>query len=134
MRAAAADGTTPPMTTIQDISTPALVTETSIEGGALAVRAVGTADGGTVEDLTAYLAHLDCLAREQNAEEIILDLRDVEFLSASCMRVLVEWLGEVARGRGRGARFVLDARKPWLLRSFETLAALDGGHVRIDSR
>lgn len=124
------------MRTIQDISTAALVTETSFQGSAVAVRAVGCADSATLADLTDYLAHLDRVAREENAEEIILDVRDIDFVSASCMRALVAWLGEVTRGGGPGcgARFVLDARKPLLRRSLERLAALNGSRVEIDSR
>jgi hypothetical protein len=138
------------MISLVDITTPELVTETEAEaeGTRIAVRFVGTADGLTYDDLTTYLDELQRAALESNAHEIVFDVRALDFMSASCLRSLLAWLGELnkpavraASGRGEldrsspscHARFVSDARKEWQRRSFEGLAAFDGEHVHIDA-
>jgi hypothetical protein len=128
--------------TIHDIVTPELVTETVLEnneGGRIEIRFVGNADGLTENDLATYLDDLHRVALESKVKEIVFDVRALEFMSASCLRSLLGWLGRLEKAAASeqpryAARFVSDTRKHWQRRSLElVLSSCNIDVVRIEA-
>ena len=121
------------MTGLSDVVTSDLVTETELEGARLAVRFVGCVDGSTLEEVRVFLAAMHGAARAASAVEVVMDLRTLEFISASGLGVLASWLGDVKRTSSYAVRFLTDARLPSQRRSLEPLAQLDRSSVCVEA-
>jgi anti-anti-sigma regulatory factor len=117
--------TTQTLNQIRDIVTPELVTETVLDDASrIEIRFVGNADGLTESDFTTYLDDLHRVALESKVKEIVFDVRALEFMSASCLRSLLGWLGRLERTTPRYVvRFISDTRKHWQRRSLELVLA-----------
>ncbi|MEZ4262136.1 MAG: hypothetical protein R3B36_23855 [Polyangiaceae bacterium] len=92
------------------------------EGTTLLVR--GSADARSHDALERFLAQVHDQMLSSKEEEIVVDLRDCDFISSSCLKAFVVWLGRIQDGDD-GARYKLrflsDDNKPWQRRSLGTL-------------
>ena len=62
----------------------------------------------------------------QPAQFIVIDMRRLEFLSASCFNVFVQWLGMIKAApedQRYRLRFATDATQHWQQRTVQTLFA-----------
>jgi hypothetical protein len=117
---------------VTDIATQELVTETSVGGDRIDVRLVGSGEGNAEGELSCYLDAVHRAALDARVPLVVVDLRAVEFISATCLRAFLQWVGEVQRTRGYLVRFVRDQRKAWQRRSAEAIAFCGGDCVRIE--
>lgn len=117
---------------VTEIATPELVTETSVGAARLDVRFVGSGEGAAERELGSYLDAVHRAAVAATATEVVVDLTAVEFISASCLRAFLAWVGELHRTRSYVVRFVPDERKAWQRRTIEAIAFCGGDCVRID--
>ncbi|MBN9166350.1 MAG: hypothetical protein BGO98_44720 [Myxococcales bacterium 68-20] len=117
---------------ISEIATPDLVTETDVTETRIEVRLVGSAESVTRDDLTAFLQAIHRVALESNVQEVVFDLRALEFMSAACLRSMLAWMREVESAPRYLARFVSDSKRHWQRRSLEGLASIGGERVHID--
>jgi hypothetical protein len=123
-------GRTP--TKVSDIATPDLVSETLEAGERIHTSFIGSAEGAACEDLATYLESIHEVALASGTTEVVIDLRAVEFMSASCLRSMLAWLDHLKRSPRYTARLLADAKKPWQRRTIQSLAAVAGDRVRID--
>ena len=77
---------------VPPVDDPDFVVETELGGEVAVVRLVGSADTAAVEPLGTLLAsiHGDLLAAK--TKELVLDVRPLDHMSASCLKPLLSWL------------------------------------------
>ena len=105
---------------IREIATHELVSETQRVGNATHVRLVGCADAQTLADVREYFRDLAV------GPELVMDVRSLEFVSASCLSVFVRFVA----ASGVSVTFVTDARRPWQRRTLDGL----GVAARVEER
>ncbi len=66
-----------------------------IDGHALAVVLSGTAEMAAVDSLRVICERLHATAIEKGIREVRVDLTDLEFMSSSCFKCLVSWIGQI---------------------------------------
>jgi hypothetical protein len=89
------------------------------------LRLVGNADGRVIEELAALVASLHDQIAAAGAQVVAVDIRQLEFMNASCFNVFVTWLGlinELASERRYALRFATNPAIPWQRRSLRTLS------------
>jgi hypothetical protein len=96
----------------------------------------GNADGTIVQQLRELVAELHRSLVEASARRVRVDLRGLEFMSASCFNVFVSWLTlilELAPGDRYQLVFAPNATIPWQRRSLHTLSCFATDLVTIES-
>ena len=89
------------------------------------VRLSGNADSAIVAQLTKLITDLHDALVEAQRERVTVDIRTLEFMSASCFNVLVSWLGLIQDqppGRRYQLTFAINDAIPWQRRSLRTLS------------
>lgn len=117
---------------VNEIATPDLVTETRASGKRIDVRFVGCAEPIVSEDLASYLSALHHAAISASVEEIVVDVRSLEFVSAAGVRALLLWVTDLRSGGTYVVRFVVDAKLAWQRRTLGSLESFAGTCVRIE--
>jgi hypothetical protein len=74
-------------------------------------------------------------ARRPGVREVLVDLRELEFMNSSCFKHFVTWICEVhdAPALAPRFRFRSDPRRLWQRRSLHALSGLAGGLVSIET-
>jgi anti-anti-sigma factor len=67
----------------------------ALADAAIAVTFAGTADTETRADLDRYVKQLHGEALRLRVPAVVLDLRDLEFMNSSCLKILVAWLAQL---------------------------------------
>ena len=118
---------------LHEIATPEVVTETepTPTPPAVAVRFVGSAEGATRGELARFLSGLHETALALPCAEVVIDVRAVDFISASCVHALSDWLAEVERAGVYRARFLVDPRRPWQARTLQLVTETFGAFARL---
>jgi anti-anti-sigma factor len=94
-------------------------------GDACEVRLAGSADIAAVEPLEGLIAKVHAAMLENGAREIVVDIQALEFMSATCFNVLVQWIStiqDVEESRRYSLRIRSNPKIPWQRRSLQTLA------------
>jgi hypothetical protein len=83
---------------------------------ALALRLVGNADLRAAQAFGAFVRDADAAAIAAGLREVTIDLRELEFMNAVCLRELAAWVSRLqvmpADTRYR-LRFVIDPGRHW---------------------
>jgi hypothetical protein len=113
-----------------------LRTETSLAPGAIRVRLAGSADTRVKAQLDQLLArvHGECLRAQ--ATEVVVDLRDLRFMSSSCLKSLVTWLGAVQDLDASAQyviRFLSNPQTHWQRRSLAALSCFAISLIRVEA-
>jgi anti-anti-sigma factor len=101
----------------------------------LCVRLCGHADVGAKRALDGFVAEVDRAASADRVEEVVVDLRRLDFMNSSCLKTFVTWLKSV---RQRPAaeqypiRFLRDQNAHWQERSLDALKAFAPGIVTVE--
>jgi len=101
----------------------------------LCVRLRGHADLGAKRALEGFVAAVDHAARVDRVDEVVVDMRRLDFMNSSCLKTLVTWLKKV---RERPAtqqypiRFLRDQSAYWQERSLDALRAFAPGIVNVE--
>ena len=69
--------------------------EAALDGNAIAVRCAGNADLRAREAVESLLVRVDSQAQRLGAAEVVVDLRELEFMNSSCFKSFVSWIGRV---------------------------------------
>jgi anti-anti-sigma factor len=96
-------------------------------GPALKVRLTGNADLNVKVELERFMLAVHEEARRTGAREVVVDVRELEFMNSSCLKSLVWWISSVqALGTGHQYRitFVSSPSMYWQRRSLGALAGL----------
>ena len=73
----------------------ALTSTVEQQDAALVVRLVGNADLRAKKELGSMLGKLHARAQKPEISEVIIDVRELEFMNSSCFKAFVSWLTEI---------------------------------------
>jgi hypothetical protein len=107
------------------IQTEELLSEATYAPPDLNVRLVGSAESVAMAPLGHLLGKLHGEAVRLEVREVIIDMRELEFMNSSCFKAFVSWLGELQDldpGRQYRIRFLSDEQKHWQRRSLGALS------------
>jgi len=85
----------------------------------------GSADARSVGDLTTLIDSLHTELLAASVRQVVVDLRRLEFMNASCFNVIVAWIGtvnELAPNQRYKLQFTTNPAIPWQRRSLRTLS------------
>jgi hypothetical protein len=94
-------------------------------GEAPEIQLGGSADIAAVEALESLIGKVHAAMLDNAAHAIELDIQALEFMSATCFNVLVNWISMI-QDLDAGQRYVIaihsNPKIPWQRRSLQTLA------------
>jgi hypothetical protein len=101
----------------------------------LRVQLRGHADVGAKTALAGFVAQLDRAASADWVDEVVVDLRRLDFMNSSCLKTLVTWLNSVRQrpsDEQYPIRFLRDQNAYWQERSLDALKAFAPGIVKVE--
>jgi anti-anti-sigma factor len=102
----------------------------------LCVRLRGHADVGAKAALDGFVAAVDKQASDADwISEVVVDLRQLDFMNSSCLKTLVTWLNNVRQRptpEQYPIRFLRDHNAYWQERSLGALQAFAPGIVKLE--
>jgi anti-anti-sigma factor len=110
--------------------------DASLEGDVVGLRLSGSADARSMSSLGAVVHRAAAAARQPGIREILVDLRELEFMNSSCFKHFVTWICAVQEEPTPSAphfRFVSDPKRLWQRRSLHALSGLAEGLVSIEA-
>jgi anti-anti-sigma regulatory factor len=124
------------MMDIQSFQTGDLAAVASVDEQRLLVILKGSAD-------TRVLTHLDDLLGRVHEEtvraprpEVVVDLRDLDFMNSSCFKLFLTWImrvQELPEAGQYGIRILSDGDKHWQRRTLGALSSFATNIVRVES-
>ena len=113
-----------------------LSTKMSRDDNELTLTCAGCAEAEALPALRQAVERAHDDATQVPTQLVVVDLSGLEFVSATCLKVFVSWLGRVLelddRQRYR-IRFRSNPRHAWQRRSLRSLAVFGAGVVEIES-
>jgi hypothetical protein len=116
---------------VQDVEFSA---EADGSGRVFNLKMAGTADLNVKVQLDRFIGSVHDEALRVSAEEVVVDLRQLEFMNSSCLKTFVWWIGavqEMAAGTGYRITFLSSPAMYWQRRSLHALACLASSLVTI---
>jgi len=102
----------------------------------LMVSLSGTADVTSRNHLDHFLREVHQEAQRRRAEEVTVDVRQLEFMNSSCLKCLVWWVSTVQEQPTDGKYRIVFVSSPsvyWQRRSLDALACLGGDVISVES-
>jgi hypothetical protein len=102
---------------------------------AVHLRLVGDANMNAVEQLGQSLADVHGRAVTAGATEVVVDLRELEFMNSACFKKIVTWITrveEVAASSRYRIRFLSNPKIHWQRRSLHALTMFAIDLVSVD--
>jgi anti-anti-sigma factor len=96
----------------------------------------GTADITVRDQFDHFLREVHQEAQHCRAEEVTVDVRQLEFMNSSCLKCLVWWISTVQEQPVEGKYRIIFVSSPsvyWQRRSLNALACLAGDIITIQS-
>ena len=122
---------------LQPVTTDDFQAVATPEGNRVHLKLTGNADIRAMFPLESLLKGLERqLMQATTVEEVVVDLRELQFMNSSCFKSFVAWLGNVQEyepGRQYPIRFLSDASKHWQQRSLTALSCFAVDLVRIET-
>lgn len=106
------------------------------DAAGVSVRLTGNADVRVMAPLDAMLRTLSAELERLSVPEVVVDLRNLQFMNSSCFKSFVTWLGQVQElepEKQYRIRFLSDANKHWQKRSLSALSCFAVDLVKIES-
>lgn len=100
------------------------------------VSLTGTADLTVKSQLDRFLRDIHSEAQRCLAEEVTVDVRQLEFMNSSCLKSFVWWVGAVQEQVGDGRYRIVFVSSPtvyWQRRSLNALACLANEIISIQA-
>jgi len=108
----------------------------SHEGTTATLALFGNADAHTRDDVQAAVTAMREAARSLQVSEVVVDMRELEFMNSSCFKCLITWLSDLLEQpvelRYR-IRFRSDPAKHWQHRSLRALSCFAVELVTIET-
>jgi hypothetical protein len=124
------------MTGITNIDTPELITRTAVEGSSARVTMSGSAESSAKVVVADFLQCLHESVTLARITEVVLDVRALSFMTASCFKAFVGWIERLeslaVEARYR-IRFVYDEQTTWQSKTLGALATLGAGIVCLEA-
>lgn len=108
--------------------------EAESAGASLNVKLAGNADLNVKQQLDRFIASVHDEARRMGVDEVVVDLRRLEFMNSSCLKSFVWWISSIQeQGPGGQYRitFVSSPTMYWQRRSLNALACLASDLVSV---
>ncbi|MDB4954719.1 MAG: hypothetical protein JWO36_2288 [Myxococcales bacterium] len=102
----------------------------------LELRLSGNADNAALTPLRELVGRLHRKICEVATCQIVIDIRRLEFMSASCFNVLVSWIAliqDLAPEARYKLRFKSDPAIPWQRRSLRTLSCFATDLITVEA-
>lgn len=118
------------------VSTADFKANASSDAQGISVTLTGNADVRVMAPLDAMLRTLSMELERVTPPEVVVDMRNLQFMNSSCFKSFVTWLGHVQDlepQKQYKIRFLSDANKHWQKRSLSALSCFAVDLVRIDS-
>lgn len=109
---------------IAPLTVSSLSSTARLEAGVIVIEMIGNADMESVEVLVAHLASLHAEMQRTKAREVVVDFRQLEFMSSSSLKAFVEWIANVqdlAPANRYRIRFRSNPTLRWQKRSLHSL-------------
>lgn len=109
--------------------------EARTDGPILIVRMTGSAETPAAAELGRFVERVHAEVLRRGVPEVVVDLRDLEFMNSSCLKALVSWLAklqDLESNRQYRIRFQSDPQKHWQRRSLNALACFAVDLVRVE--
>lgn len=103
---------------------------------AILVSLTGTADLTVKDQLDLFLREVHSEAQRSLVDEVIVDVRQLEFMNSSCLKSLVWWITTVQKQPGERKYRIVFVSSPsvfWQQRSLNPLACLASDVVTIQA-
>jgi hypothetical protein len=100
------------------------------------VSLTGTADLTVRTQLDRFLRDVHSEAQRSLAEEVTVDVRQLEFMNSSCLKCFVWWISTVQEQPGEGRYRIVFVSSPsvyWQRRSLNALACLANEIITIQA-
>jgi len=108
----------------------------SIGEGRIMVSLSGTADVTSRNQLDHFLREVHQEAQRRRAEEVTVDVRQLEFMNSSCLKCLVWWVSTVQEQPADAKYRIVFLSSPsvyWQRRSLDALACLAGDIISVQT-
>ena len=108
----------------------------AVEGPALVCRLTGNADMRVVAALQAWLLGLHDEAERLRAQQVTVDVRQLEFMNSSCFKGFVTWIGVVQEcepDQQYKIRFLSDPKMLWQRRSLHALSCFAADLISVET-
>jgi hypothetical protein len=102
----------------------------------IAVSLTGTADLTVKNQLDRFLREVHAEAQRCLAEEVTVDVRQLEFMNSSCLKCFVWWISTVQEQPGEAKYRIVFLSSPsvyWQRRSLNALACLASDIITIQA-
>ena len=112
-----------------------LTTTTSQEGATVTLTCSGAAETTAFGQLRTVLADVHDDVLRTSSRNVIVDVRELEFASSSCLKEFVTWLMRVVEledSQRYQIRFRSNSHHSWQRRSLGAIAVFAGSVVQID--
>jgi hypothetical protein len=111
------------MTFAADFRTPELTSDTTRGSRALTVRLAGTAERTAIAHLQRLWTGVHGAAMADAVDEVVVDLADLEFMTSSCLKTIVDWVSVVRDAATKyKIRFEPSSVHSWQKRSLPAIA------------
>lgn len=94
------------------------------EGTEIQAILKGNADYGALDALDMLLERIHAEARRGGVTEVVIDLRELEFMNSSCFKSFVSWITNIQEmdvGQQYKVKFVSNPNMHWQKRSLHSL-------------
>ena len=121
--------------TLEPITAGELRAVPASDGSVITLTLHGTADLRAAPALETLLPQLHQEALRLHAAEVVVDLRELEFMSSSCFRSFVTWLSDLQDVPAKDVyhvRLLQDSAKRWQRRSLSALSCFAVDLVRLE--
>jgi hypothetical protein len=120
---------------ITPVVTEDLEANATSNGRTLELHLRGSAEIGAKAGLDAFLAQV--AAATTDCDEVVVDIRELEFMNSSCFKSLLTWIVRVQdlpEARRHKIRFISNPTLHWQKRSLHSLASMGGGLVEVEEQ
>lgn len=118
---------------IKPVNAGDLEADASTNGRTLELSLRGSAEYGAKPGLDGFFAEV--LSASGDVDEVVVDIRKLEFMNSSCFKSLLTWIVRVQEQpepRRHKIRFISNPALHWQKRSLHSLASMGGGLVEVE--
>ena len=106
------------------------------QGTKINARLRGVASYSALDALELMLSRLHEVAERTSVDETIVDLRELEFMSSSCLKTMIAWINEIQlmdADRRYRVRLVSNPSVLWQRRGLESLRCFASDLITVDA-
>lgn len=123
------------MINVATVNEPTFSAAITRDAEAIVVRFAGTADSVAQKYLDQLLTDVHDEARRLHVSRVQVDVRDLRFMSSSCIKDLIVWLEKVRKTEDASrylVAFLSSGAQPWQRRSLHALSHFARGIVSVE--